>query len=163
MDRRAVCSGPRSRSSSSKTPAWLIVDGQVVSFASIRVVCASAFANAGHIEWINPVTLPDWKFIIACGENNDFDQSRIALLGTADPPSSSVPGERLVYRYANSPTGSSRKCISFPRAAIDLSTGKAVRLSNPYTTHKDGDSHRTAAAGMTLTAPISSPLHEVIT
>ncbi len=54
-------------------------------------------ANAGFVECVCPVTLPDGDFLIVCGENNDFDQAFVGILGADAPAATSVPGNRLVF------------------------------------------------------------------
>jgi len=41
----------------------------------------------------------------------DFNRAFVALLNTSDPPASSVPGKRLVYRFGDAPSGMPRKYI----------------------------------------------------
>lgn len=75
-------------------------------------------ANAGFVEWLCPTVAGDDDCLIVCGENNDYDQSFIALLGVNDPPSCSPLGGRPRYRYANAPTGGVRKYILFPKTEL---------------------------------------------
>jgi hypothetical protein len=72
------------------------------------------FANAGYVEHLCHVSVRNQDFIVACGENNDFDQSFVALLGAYVPPAASPPGNRPRYRYKNAPTGTPLKYILFP-------------------------------------------------
>jgi hypothetical protein len=103
-----------------------------------RGSAAVRFANAGYVEWLCPVALPTGHFIIACGENNDFDQSMIALLGTEDPPASSIPGNRLVYRYENSTLGLPRKYILFPTTELISARAKPYGHATRIVQHLDG-------------------------
>lgn len=96
------------------------------------------FANAGFVEWLCPVVLDAGSFLIACGENNDYDDSFVALLGSDDPPACSVPGNRLVYRFADALRAQPRKCILFPKSetmtALLRPYGHATRIVE----HLDG-------------------------
>jgi hypothetical protein len=52
------------------------------------------FLNAGYVDWLCYVESARGSFLIACGENNAFDQAFVALLGIDDPPCGSPPGGR---------------------------------------------------------------------
>jgi hypothetical protein len=82
------------------------------------------FANAGHVERLCLVGVPDDRLIVACGENNDFDCSFVAFLGVDDPPSCSIPGNRTVYRFANAPDEVPRKYILFPQTELIIARKK---------------------------------------
>jgi hypothetical protein len=75
-------------------------------------------ANAGHVERLCSVATPVGNQIIFCGENNDYDRAFVASFRVADPPSTSPPGDRPRYRYANAPTGALRKYFLFPRTEL---------------------------------------------
>jgi len=75
-------------------------------------------ANAGYVEQLSHVVLNGENFLIACGENNAFDQSFVALVGLADDPCSSPPGGRPRYRFADAPQGFPRKYVLFPRTEL---------------------------------------------
>lgn len=96
------------------------------------------FANAGYVERLCPVTLKTGNFITACGENNDYDNAFVALLGVADPPARSIPGERLVYRFANAPTGMPRKYILFPKSELICTRRKPYGHATRIAQHLDG-------------------------
>jgi hypothetical protein len=96
------------------------------------------FANAGYVERLCPVTLQTDNFIIACGENNDFDDAFVALLGVDDPPACSIPGERLVYRFANAPTGTPRVYILFPKSELIRARKKPYGHAMRIAQHLDG-------------------------
>jgi hypothetical protein len=96
------------------------------------------FANAGYVERLCPVTLQNGNFIIACGENNDFDQAFVALLGADDAPAGSPFGERLVYRFSNAPTGAPSKYILFPRTELNLARQSPYGHATRITQHADG-------------------------
>jgi hypothetical protein len=96
------------------------------------------FANAGHVERLCPVTLKDGHFLIACGENNDFDDAFVALLGADDPAACSISGERLVYRFANAPPGTPRKYILFPRSELIRARQKPYGHATRIAEHLDG-------------------------
>ena len=89
-----------------------------------RGKAAVHFANAGYVECLCSVTLEGEQYLVVCGENNDFDQSFVALLGTKDPPSSAPPGPRPRYRYANAPSGQPRKYVLFPRTELIVARDK---------------------------------------
>jgi hypothetical protein len=93
-------------------------------------------ANAGFVERLCPVQ--DGAFLIACGENNDFDNAFVALLGTRDAPVSSVPGERLVYRFANAPASMPRKYMLFPKTELTLVRQKPYGSATRMAQHLDG-------------------------
>lgn len=76
------------------------------------------FANAGYVECLCLVGVPDDRLMVACGENNDFDCAFVALLGIDDAPSCSIPGNRTVYRFANTPDEVPRKYILFPQTEM---------------------------------------------
>jgi DNA-binding winged helix-turn-helix (wHTH) protein len=76
------------------------------------------FANAGYVEWLCHTVLGGNDCLIVCGENNAYDLAFVAVLGVDDPPCGSAPGGRSRYRYANSPSGSTRKYILFPRTEL---------------------------------------------
>ncbi len=78
------------------------------------------FANAGYVEQLCSVAMPDDRLLIACGENNDFDCAFVALLGIDDSCSCSIPGLRTVYRYANAPGELPRKYILFPKTELNI-------------------------------------------
>lgn len=99
---------------------------------------AVQFANTGYVERLCPVSLPDGNFVIACGENNDYDDAFVALLGSADPPSCSPPGERLVYRFANAPTGHPRKYVLFPKTELIWAQSKPYGAATRIAEHADG-------------------------
>jgi hypothetical protein len=99
---------------------------------------AVQFANTGYVERLCPVSLTDGDFIIACGENNDYDDAFVALFGTHDPPACSVPGERLVYRYANTPPGRPAKYILFPKTELILARQKPYGHAMRIAQHLDG-------------------------
>jgi hypothetical protein len=80
------------------------------------------FANAGYVEGLCSVGVPDDRLMIVCGENNDFDCAFVALLGIDDAPSCSIPGSRTVYRFANAPEEAPRKYILFPQTELIFST-----------------------------------------
>lgn len=82
------------------------------------------FANAGFVERLCPILVPDDRLIIACGENNDFDCAFAALLGADDPPSCSIPGRRGTYRFANAPNELPRKYILFPRTELNAARNR---------------------------------------
>ena len=75
-------------------------------------------ANAGHVEQLCSVSAAEGQHLIACGENNAFEQSFVALLGTNNPPASSPPGKYPRYRFANAPMGNSRKYVLFPNTEL---------------------------------------------
>ena len=79
---------------------------------------AVQLANAGHVERLCSVSSGEGECIVACGENNAFDQTFVALLGANDPPCRSAPGGRPRYQYANAPAGDPRKYILFPRTEL---------------------------------------------
>lgn len=103
-----------------------------------RGLATIQFANAGYVERLCPVTLQNGNFIIACGENNDFDQAFVALLGADDPPAHSPLGERLVYRITNAPTGTPHKYILFPRTELNLARQSPYGHATRITQHLDG-------------------------
>ena len=76
------------------------------------------FANAGFVERLCLVDISADRLLIACGENNDFDCAFVTLIGLDDSCSSSIPGIRTVYRYANSPVEVPRKYILFPKTEL---------------------------------------------
>jgi len=84
------------------------------------------FTNAGHVERLCLVGVPDDRLIVACGENNDFDCAFVALLGVDDPPSCSIPGNRTVYRLANASGDVPRKYVLFPQTEL------IVARQSPY-------------------------------
>jgi len=96
------------------------------------------FANAGHVERISPVRSGANDALIICGENNDFDRAFVALLNTNDPPARSVPGERLVYRFGNAPSGMPPKYILFPRTELIVAREKPYGHADRITQHLDG-------------------------
>ena len=96
------------------------------------------FANAGYVERLCPVTLTNPSYLIICGENNDFDNAFVALLRADDPPSCSIPGERLVYRFANAPTGKPCKYILFPQTEVILARQKPYGHATHISQHMDG-------------------------
>ena len=83
-----------------------------------RGKAALQLANAGYVERLCHVASTDGGCLIACGENNAFDQAFVAILGVNDPPCSSAPGGRPRYQYLNSPTAHPRKYILFPRTEL---------------------------------------------
>ncbi len=95
-------------------------------------------ANAGFVEGVCPVTLPEGDFLLVCGENNDFDRAFAALLGAYDPSATSVSGERLVYRFANSPTGQPRMYILFPTTELIRARKRPYGHALHITEHRDG-------------------------
>jgi hypothetical protein len=99
---------------------------------------AVQFANAGYVERVCPVSLTDGNFLIACGENNDYDDAFVTLLGTHEPPACSVPGERLVYRFANSPAGRPSKYILFPKTELILARSRPYGHATRIAEHADG-------------------------
>lgn len=96
------------------------------------------FANAGYVERLCALPLAGGNFLIACGENNDYDDAFVALLGTHDPPACSVPGERLVYRFANAPHGQPRKYILFPKTELVLARSWPYGAATRIVEHADG-------------------------
>jgi hypothetical protein len=100
-------------------------------------MAAVHFANTGFVEQICPVNLNDNALVI-CGENNDFDDAFVALIGQDDPPSCSIPGDRLVYRFGNAPRGSPRKYIRFPRPETIAAQRKPYGHAVHVTQHPDG-------------------------
>ncbi len=76
------------------------------------------FANAGYVERLCVVASAQEDLIVACGENNDYDQAFIALFAANGAPCRSVPGERKVYRYSNAPRAFPWKYILFPRTEL---------------------------------------------
>lgn len=96
------------------------------------------FANAGYVERLCPVDVEDKTFLIVCGENNDFDDAFVALIGTDDPPGCSVPGKRLVYRFTNAPQGTPRKYICFPKTELILARNKPYGHATRIAQHLDG-------------------------
>lgn len=96
------------------------------------------FANAGYVEGLCTVVRQDELFIIACGENNDFDDSFVALIRANDPPARSIPGERLVYRFANSSLGAPRKYILFPKTELIAARSKPYGHATRIAQHLDG-------------------------
>jgi hypothetical protein len=99
---------------------------------------AVQLANAGYVERLCRVSLPEGDCLIACGENNDYDDAFVALLGVHDPPAFSVPGERAVYRYANAPNGHPRKYILFPKTELIVARNKPYGHALRITEHADG-------------------------
>lgn len=95
-------------------------------------------ANAGYVERVCPIASPAGDFLIVCGENNDFDQAFVALLGANDPSAISVPGKRLVYRYANAPKGLPRKYILFPKTELIVARNKPYGHAFLIAEHADG-------------------------
>jgi hypothetical protein len=95
------------------------------------------FANAGHIECLCRVTSPDGDLLVACGENNDFDCAFAALLGADDSPACSVPGKRLVYRFANAPDGQARKYLLFPKTELISARRKPYGHATRVRQHQD--------------------------
>lgn len=101
--------------------------------------CAAVhFANAGFVECLCPVTLEADAFMIACGENNDFDQAFVALFRPDNLPASSPPGDRLVYRFANAPEGTPLKYILFPKTELIQARQKPYGHATRITEHLDG-------------------------
>ena len=98
---------------------------------------AVQFANAGHVECLGCVASPDGDLFVACGENNDFDCAFVALLGADDPPASSVPGKRLVYRFANAPDAQARKYILFPKTELIAARKKPYGHATRVRQHQD--------------------------
>jgi hypothetical protein len=96
------------------------------------------FANAGFVERICPVSLETKVFLIICGENNDFDNAFVALIGADDPPACSVPGKRLVYRFADAPSGRPRKYVLFPRSEVSAALLKPYGHAYHIAQHLDG-------------------------
>jgi hypothetical protein len=96
------------------------------------------FANAGYIERLSPVRSNDSSTLIVCGENNDFDRAFVALQNINDPPTCSVPGERLVYRFDNAPSGMPLKYILFPRTELIIAREKPYGHADRITQHLDG-------------------------
>lgn len=90
------------------------------------------FANSGFVERMCPIANSEDGLLIVCGENNDFDLAFAGLLGIRDSSSTSIPGERSVYRYADAPTETPRKFILFPKTELiearDKPYGHARRL-----------------------------------
>jgi hypothetical protein len=82
------------------------------------------FANAGYVERICVVVSEGREYIIAAGENNDYDQAFTALIGVEDQPCVSVPGDRSVYRYSTMITAYPRKYILFPRTELIEARGR---------------------------------------
>jgi DNA-binding winged helix-turn-helix (wHTH) protein len=76
------------------------------------------FANAGYVEWLCHTVSDGHDCLIVCGENNAYDLPFVAALGFDDPPCGSAPGGRSRYRYANGPSGNTRKYILFPRTEL---------------------------------------------
>ncbi len=95
-------------------------------------------ANAGFVERVCPVRLPDGDFLIVCGENNDYDDAFAALLSVEDPPSCSVPGQRLVYRFSNTPAGTPRKYVLFPKSDVILARKRPYGHACQIVEHLDG-------------------------
>lgn len=96
------------------------------------------FANAGYVESICPVNSKSNSLLVVCGENNDFDDAFVALLRPDDPPSSSISGERLVYRFANAPTGKPRTYIRFPKTEVIQARQKPYGHATRIAPHMDG-------------------------
>lgn len=90
------------------------------------------FANAGFVEWLCHTTIDGDDCLIVCGENNAYDLPFVALLGIDDPPCGSVPGGRSRYRYANGPSGNTRKYFLLPKTELigilDRPYGHANRM-----------------------------------
>lgn len=76
------------------------------------------FANTGYVERLCIVPQERGDLVVACGENNDYDQAFVALFSAAADPCCSIPGKRQVYRFANSPHGYPRKYVLFPRTEL---------------------------------------------
>jgi hypothetical protein len=96
------------------------------------------FANAGYVEQLCPVDVKGGKALVVCGENNDFDAAFVALIGVEDQPSCSIAGDRLVYRFANAPTGVPRKYLLFPKSETITAQQKPYGHARQITPHLDG-------------------------
>ena len=96
------------------------------------------FANAGYVEHLCAVTTKDGNWLIICGENNDFDDAFVALIGMESPSGCSVPGERLVYRYSNAPPGSPLKYLLFPNTELAKAGLKPYGHARVISEHLDG-------------------------
>jgi len=82
-------------------------------------------ANTGYVEKLGLVSLGGEQCLIACGENNAFEQAFVTLLGVDDPPCCSpLPGRYPRYRYENAPDGAPRKYILFPRTELIMAREK---------------------------------------
>ncbi len=76
-------------------------------------------ANTGYVEQVCYAPSTAGECLIACGENNAFDQAFVALIGIDDPPCTSpLPGRYPRYRYGNAPGGSPRKYILLPQTEL---------------------------------------------
>lgn len=96
------------------------------------------FANAGHVERLCQVDSKSTAELVVCGENNDFDDAFVALIGVEDPPWCSIAGDRLVYRFANAPPGMPRKYLLFPKSETITALQKPYGHAMGITPHMDG-------------------------
>jgi hypothetical protein len=87
------------------------------------------FANAGHVEALCRLSGRSENLIAIVGENNGFEVACAAILGVQDPPSSSPPGKKPRCQYRESPSGTVREYMLFPRTemiqAVDAPYGHA--------------------------------------
>jgi len=91
------------------------------------------FANSGFVDLLCRVTRPDGEFVAVAGENNAFDRSFAAVLGTNDPPSCSPSGGAARCHFANGPSGTPRDYMLFPTtemvAVMDAPYGHVAVLT----------------------------------
>jgi hypothetical protein len=96
------------------------------------------FANAGWVDRIYRLTRPHGEFVVLAGENNAFDHSFAAVLGTNDPPSCSPPGGAARCSFANAPSGKPRDYLLLPTTEMLAATDAPYGAADGFSQTGDG-------------------------